>query len=138
MFYYPESESECLYCLVGACAQNESQPMHGMFVFDLIAPWGWAVVGACDRLWDNKKPIGYGMVGQVASDDVAAGLFGFAVVAGRDSYGVGACDQSWPNYGYSLTLASCGGDIRYMVGTVGLSCLCLQFREMLAEYTLGA
>lgn len=51
---------------------------------------------------------------------------------------IGACDQYWTNYGFTITLASCGGDIRYMVGHIGSLCLCMQFRDILAEYTLGA
>ena len=51
---------------------------------------------------------------------------------------IGACDQYWRSYGTSFTLASCGGDVRYKEGIIGLSCLCLQFTVMLAEVTLGA
>ena len=99
------------------------------------------IIGACDLFWCHEHvELMCVWVGEFfGSTLVGGGLFTFEIGDILRYWDfVGACDQYWPNYGFPITLASCGGDIRYMVGHIGSLCLCLQFRAILAEYTLGA
>ena len=94
MYYFPDYEGQ--YGLVGACAQNESQPMHGMFAFDLTGLKGWPVVGACDAYWSTFDSgvlrVG-GFAGSAYYTNVWIGqCFLSCAATNRTWYEVGACD----------------------------------------------
>ena len=126
MYYFPDYEGQ--YGLVGACAQNESQPMHGMFAFDLTGLKGWPVVGACDAYWSTFDS-GVLRVGGFAgskhyTDEWIGQYFLSCVVSDRTWYEVDACDMFWKDMvGERIGIYCVGGQVGNLLLQLGYHAL---------------
>ena len=139
---YWSSMTSIIYAAVGCSIWYELGQV-GCFVIALdgYGSGGLPIFGACDvLLYRRYAELRCSWVGEsMGSDRVGGGLFSFEVGDILEYwYWLGACDYYWRSYGTTFTLAACGGDIRYIVGHIGSLCLCLQFKGILAEFTLGA
>ena len=98
------------------------------------------VLISCDHFWSNLSGLQYAFCDGKCYGTTRCGWscldLGYAPAS--PYWVIGACDYYWRSYSTTLHLAACGGDIRYIVGHIGSWCLCMQFRDILAEFTLGA